>query len=180
MNRKRRPRPPWGGVLGGKPVNHSVWNLNYSKKIALRENDVRGMQYLKMLRLKQYYNITGGDFEFPIKGVGAAEWLPWYELALAIASELDDSLKIADAPPPGKTARRWRGDQGKLLLDLVAVCQRLQPKPKGSVRWCLKRVKTSYPDFFGNIPLDQLEARYYDAKRHHGTTKAVPNKERAS
>ena len=74
---------------------------------------------MKMLRLKGYYGIFGGDFDYPIKDLGPSDWVPWYKLALAIASELDESLKIVDAKPRSKTAPRWRGGEGRVLLSLV-------------------------------------------------------------
>ena len=49
-----------------------------------------------MRRLKTRYGIIGGDHEYPTEGVGHIDWLPRYELALRLASDLDDSLKIAD------------------------------------------------------------------------------------
>ena len=50
-----------------------------------------------MLRLKRYYGIEGGEHDPPV-GVAPAsvDWRPWYELALAVASELDESLKVVD------------------------------------------------------------------------------------
>jgi hypothetical protein len=82
--RKRRPRPPWGGMLGGKPIPGSAWNLN--KKIDLREPALIS-QYARMLLLKEHYGIVGRVPSYPIAGVGNADWLPWYQLALAIASD---------------------------------------------------------------------------------------------
>jgi hypothetical protein len=83
-NAPRKRRPPWGGLLGGKPIKRQVWN--FDERIDLGEEHVRRMQFFRMRLLKEHYNIIGGD-EYPIKGVVAAGWLPWYQLALAIASE---------------------------------------------------------------------------------------------
>lgn len=123
--RKRRLRPPWGDILGGKPIERYAWSFN--KKIDLGEQTVQQEQYYKMLRLKRHYAIYGGDYDYPIKGVGPADWLPWYELALAIASELDHSLRIIDAARHGKTARRWRGPDGLALLQFVEAHQSVFP-----------------------------------------------------
>lgn len=163
--RKRRPRPPWGGILGGKPIERYAWSFN--KKIDLGET-AKLFQYLKMLQLKKHYKIYGGDYDYPIKGVGPADWLPWYELALAIASELDKSLRIIDAAPHGKTARRWRGPDGLTLLKLVEVHRDVFPNR--SVRWSLEQLRKRNPGF-PQLPLSQLVARYYEAKRYHRTTK---------
>ena len=81
-----------------------------------------------MLRLKKYYGIAGGKNLYPIEGVGPTDWLPWYELALRIASDLDESLNFVDAPPPAKTAARWRGPDGLFLVRLVDSIQENRPK----------------------------------------------------
>ena len=88
--RKRRPRPPWGSLLGGKPIERQAWVFN--QKLDLGDDLVLQLQHMSMLKLKHYYGIFGGDFDYPIKGVGPSDWVPWYRLALAIALELDDSL----------------------------------------------------------------------------------------
>ena len=59
VRRKRRPRPPWDGILGGKPIERYAWNFN--EKIDLGEQWVRQLQYYKMLQLKEHYGIYGGD-----------------------------------------------------------------------------------------------------------------------
>ena len=131
VRRKRRPRPPWGNLLGGKPIKRHGYA--FGQKIDLGEDRVRLLQHAKMLKLKRHHKIDGGDYAYPIKGVGAAEWLPWYQLALAIASHLDDSLKIVDASPPGKTAPRWRGIEGQLLLNLVELVETAPAKANCAV-----------------------------------------------
>jgi hypothetical protein len=163
--RKRRPRPPWGGILGGKPIERYAWGFN--KKIDLGEQ-ARQFQYYKMLQLKRHYKIYGGDYDYPIKGVGPADWLPWYELALAIASELDISLRIIDAARHGKTARRWRGLDGLILLNLVEAHRNAFPNQ--STQWHLERLRKRNPDL-QQLPLKQLTARYYEAKRYRRDTK---------
>ena len=170
--RKRRPRPPWGGILGGQLIENRF--CFFDEKRDLGEHYARLMQHIKMVTLKAHYGIQGGDNLFPTKGVGAAEWLPWYQLALAIASDLDDSLKIVDAKPPSRTARRWRGVEGSVLVDLVDIWKQL--RPKRSVQWCLQHVQINDPNGFGQMPLKDLTVRYYEAKRHHHTTKRAHNK----
>ncbi len=163
--RKRRPRPPWGGILGGKPIERYAWS--FKKKIDLGETAKR-LQYFGMLQLMEHYKIYGWDHDYPIKGVGPADWLPWYELALAIASELDISLRIIDAARHGKTARRWRGLDGLALLQLVEAHQNVFPNRP--VRWSLEQLRKRIPGF-PQFPLSQLVVRYYEAKRYHRTTK---------
>jgi hypothetical protein len=68
VRRSRRARPPWGGILGGKLIERKSWYLG--KENGLGEEHVRKMQYFKMLRLKQYYQIKGGDDDYPIIGLG--------------------------------------------------------------------------------------------------------------
>jgi hypothetical protein len=142
-------------------------------------------QYDKMRKLMGHYGIVGADYGFPIGGfptgvVAPAEWLPWYELALAIARDLDHSLQIVDAPKPGKTAARWRGGrEGALLLGMVELeLERTAHKNRG-LRWVLDRVRKRFREI-GKIPLNELVARYYDAKKHRDNTKRSDKSTRSS
>jgi len=165
--RRRKQRPPWGDILGGKPIPGAVWNFN--KKVDLGDK-ARVWQHARMLRLKDYYGIEGRVSSYPISGVVPADWLPWYQLALAIASDLDDSLKIIDPARPRKTAPRWRGLEGEIMLTLVHEIH--AAFPKRPVRWCIARFQKAAPEY-GRMPLDELVVRYYEAKRHHRATKRV-------
>jgi hypothetical protein len=157
---KRRVRPPWGDLLGGKPIERQCWYLN--QKIDLGEEYVEDEKYRRMLRLKEHYNIQGGD-----DGVaGSPDWRPWYELAVALASELDESLRLVDAKRRSKTAARWRGPDGYLLLTLVDAVQKNYPKR--SIRWCLNELCKREPEYG---PLNQLVVRYYEARRFFRTKK---------
>jgi hypothetical protein len=127
---QRRRRPPWGGLLGGKPIERQTWM--FDERTEWDEQSLRAEQYSRMLRLKKYYGIAGGKNLYPIEGVGPTDWLPWYELALRIASDLDESLNFVDAPPPAKTAARWRGPDGLFLVRLVDSIQENRPKAKRS------------------------------------------------
>ena len=158
--RRRKSRPPWGNLFGGKPIERRAWYFNQT--VDLGDDLVLKLQHLKMLQLKNYYGIFGGDFDYPIKGVRPSDWVPWYELALAIASELDDSLKIVDAKPRGKTAPRWRGVEGRVLLSMVKAYQ--DAYPSLSVRSCLVRLLKRNPAL--GKSLNQLVVRYYEAKKH--------------
>jgi hypothetical protein len=173
--RKRRPAAPWGKLLGGKPIERQGYVNN--KMIDLGEY-AQVMQFVKMRTLMGHYNIEGGHETFPIRGLASPNWLPWYQLALAIASELDDSLKVVDAKRPGKTASRWRGVDGALLLDLVDIWK--MRRPKRSVRWCLDQVQKEHPEAYGQMSLKQLQVRYIEANRHHRVTKAARYKKGAS
>jgi hypothetical protein len=164
---KHGSRPPWGKLLGGKPIERHTYL--FDEKIALDEGFVRQQQHLKMQRLLRHYGIVGHVPRYPVAGVGDTSWLVWYNLALAIASELDDSLHIIDAKPRGKTAPRWRGLEGHLLLCLVNALR--ESRPSRSVRWCLSRLRTAHPSSWGRMPLKQLLVRYHEAKRYHHSTK---------
>jgi hypothetical protein len=139
----RRSRPPWGNLLGGKPIERQIWA--FGKKIDRREQRVLGRQYARMLALKRHYGIVGGDYDYPIKGVGPTEWLPWYLLALAIASDLDNSLQVVDAPKPKKTTARWRGRDGMMLLCLVEFELQRSAQKRRTVRWCLEGYERDIP-----------------------------------
>jgi hypothetical protein len=166
-NRKRRRAPPWGDLLDGKPIERQKYSLS-GKKID-RSAHAREMQYSKMLRLAKYYGVPGW---WPLEtgGLGDPVLQPWYQLALAIASELDESLRIVDARIPGKTAPRWRGPWGDVLVDVVDA-QLRKIKPPRSIRWHLHRLQKKNPDSLGRMPLKQLVVRYYEAKKRHRTTK---------
>jgi hypothetical protein len=168
--RKRKSSPPWGKILGGKPIERNVWN--FEEKIDLDEELVRSEQFSKMLKLKWYYKIVGGDN--PPKPVGvvpaATDWIPWYELALAIASEFDDSLKIIDAPPHGKTTRRWRGGlEGLTLLHSVDALR--EAYPNRSLAFRLQRLRIALPKTYGKMPLKTLGVKYQEAKRYKNAMK---------
>ncbi len=165
---RRRLRTPWGSILGGKPIVRHAFM--FDRRIDLSEDTLRRLQYVRMIQLKRHYQIQGGELDIPIKGLAPAPWLPWYELALAVASDLDDSLKIVGAQSRSKTSRRWRGGlEGDVLLDLVESWREV--RPNRPVRWCLQQIRKLDPAGFGRIPLTTLVTRYHEAKRSRISTK---------
>jgi hypothetical protein len=174
-NAPRKRRPPWGNLLDGKPIQRQTWV--FDEKLDLGDDFVLQLQHLKMLRLKNHYGIFGGDFDYPIKGVAPSDWVPWYKLALAIASQLDDSLKIVDAKPRAQTAARWRGVDGRALLSMVEACR--DAYPHRSEQWCLDRLYKAIPAL-RKTPWKQLLVRYHEAKKHFGATKRRRNSKAAS
>jgi hypothetical protein len=161
--RKQRLRPPWGNILGGKPIERQAWFFN--EKIDLGDEFVRQEQYDKMRRLATHYQIIG-DLEYPVKGIDSSR-LGWYQLALAMASDLDDSLRIVDAPSPAKTTARWRGPEGLFLLRIVDAIRKTRPKK--SIRWCLNEFRKRTPGL-AQMSLDQLDVRYHEARKHFSAT----------
>ena len=175
--RKRRPRPPWGKLLGSKPIERHRFVRD--EKIDLGEEFTQEVQYLRMLLLRDHYGIGGPVPRYPVAGLVDPSWLCWYKLALAIASELDDSLKIVDGRPPGKTAARWCGAEGAELIRLVDMLRKKNPKK--SINWCLQQVQRRiFPNSYGRMSLAQLVVRYHEAKRLHRTTKRARRSEGAS
>jgi hypothetical protein len=171
----RRRQPPWGNLLGGKPIERHLWT--FDKKIDRHEQDLTKEQYRRMLSLVAYYGI-GGDHEYPAAvGVAPAPGLSWYQLSLRLASELDPSLSVVDTPPPSKTAARWRGLDGQLLLILVEAIK--ENRPGRGLRWCLKEVQ-KYNTGLTRYSLDELNTRYHEAKRFFGGTKQVRKQGHAS
>jgi hypothetical protein len=160
---RRRRRPPWGDLLGGKPIERQIWSLG--RKIARKEDDLTQAQFQKMVVLKDHYGIHGGDRPAPVGGVAPVDWVPWYQLSLRLASELDPSLTIVDTPPLSKTAPRWRGADGQLLLTLVETFKEM--RPNRSIRWCLKEIQ-KYNANLQQYSLDELNTRYHEAQRHFG------------
>ena len=112
-----------------------------------------------------------------LAGWHPADWVPWYQLSLRLASELDRSLTIIDAPPPSKTAPRWRGADGQLLLTLVETFKEM--RPNRSIRWCLKEIQ-KYNANLQQYSLDELNTRYHEAKRHFGGTKKTSKQKPSS
>ena len=168
--RKRRRRPPWGKLLSGKPIKRHVFIRD--DKLDLDEEFTQERQYLRMLLLRDHYGFGGPVPRYPVAGLVDPSWLYWYKLALAIASELDDSLKIVDGLPRGKTAARWRGLEGAQLIRLVDMIKK--GKPNWSVRRCLTKVQQLFPNY-GRIPLKQFANRYHEARKHQRTTKRARN-----
>ena len=165
----RRPGPPWGRLFGG-PLERHVFIRG--EKIDLGD-ELRETQYLRMHALLEHYGIVGHVPPYP-KGLADRSWWCWYELALAIASELDDSLEIVDGRPPGKTAARWRGAEGAELIRWVDILRKVNPKR--SINWCLQQVQRRiFPNSYGRMSLKELVVRYYEARKHHRTTKRMRN-----
>jgi len=177
QQRKRRRSPLWGKLLGGKPIERHAFIRG--EKVDLGDDLAQRTRYFRMIRLLHHYGIVAPIPIHPVPGLVDISWSCWYQLALALASEQDESLKIIDGLPRGKTAARWRGLEGAELVRLVDTLKKV--RPNRSIRWCVREVQqkilaTSY----GRMPLDQLVVRYHEAKRHHRSTKRERNNERAS
>jgi len=119
--RRYRRRAPWGALLG-KPIERLPQSLidglcngkTADEQRAIRGGEERRVQALrleKMLTLLRHFGIAE-----------TAGWRPWYELALKLASALDDRLMIIDAPPKKRreTAPRW---EDKALIEEVVAPQ---------------------------------------------------------
>jgi hypothetical protein len=171
--RKRGQRPPWGTLLGGKPIEHQAWIFG----TRVKWDDHGAEQYSRMLRLKHHYGIIGGDHKYPTGGLGHLDWFPWYELALRIASDLDQSLKIVDIQPPARTAARWRGPEGAFLLRIVGAMR--ETRPQRSISWCLQELQKRSPGL-AKIPLKTLTVRYQDAKKYFDTTERARKRKHPS
>jgi hypothetical protein len=176
IGKRRRRKPPWGRLLGGKPIEGNA----YLGPVKVELGKSAGQQqYNRMLLLLRHYNIIIGYVpSYPIAGVGDSGWWCWYQLALAIAAGLDDSLKIVEVKRPGKTAARWSGTEGQLLLKLVKDLR--ESRPKRSIDWCLGRLQKVHPKYYGQMPFKQLKARYYNAWEYHHGTKRAPKRLGAS
>lgn len=157
---KPRNRAPWSDLLG-KPIERLFPRNDrlgdYSERVAIDQ------QFDKMCRLKDHYGINS---------TGAR---PWYQLALALASELDDALTIVDPPPrpTGITRRRWRGAEGLQLLHQV---EALNEEHGGEIKQeaLLAELQELCPQRYGGITLNHMKKNYQDAKRHH--TKSTKRK----
>jgi len=125
----------------------------------------RREQFDRVCQLKEYYGIEG-----------KTGWRPWYELALAIASELDDGLKIIDPRPEGRTTPKWRGAPGEALLNEVAALK--EGNPNWSVRRCLHQMQKW--GAYGNMSLDALCTRYSEAQKFHAPITKRRSKKKAA
>jgi hypothetical protein len=180
--RKARRRPPWGKLLDGNPIQDLGRNIRLQKLGDESEEDrtktekqlhdktgadARRHQFHKMLLVKKHYGIKG-----------ESGWSPWYNLALAIASDLDDSLKIIDPIPKraSKTAPRWRGSHGVQLIAEVAAFRKVYSNEK--MLATLDRLREIAPERYGRFSRNELEKNYYEARRH--TTKQTKSKPIAS
>ena len=145
----------------GKPIER-LWRRDFLAAIpdhlsdlgdpteiaGLVEKKLFADQYQKMVRLKERYGADG-----------------WYALALAIASEIDDGLKIIDPPPrrTDKTAPRW-DKEGEYLLELVD-CLREEEGGEVKLEYLLMKMQQLFPDRYGKMKLSTLKTRYHEAKR---------------
>jgi|ERR1043166_9064389 hypothetical protein len=153
----RRRQRSWGDKLG-KPI----------EQIDGFYADARREQYNKMLLLKEHFKIQG-----------ERGWRPWYALALAIASELDDGLKIVDwVRKQGRTAPRWRGAEGIILLQHVEDFKNASNSKK--LLGQLAYLQQLLPSIYGGMSRDALEKAYYEALRHHRRTPKPRQRKRAA
>jgi len=154
---KPRKRAPWGDLLG-KPIERLFPRNDHLGEVS--ERDAMAQQFKKMCRLKDRYGIEGD------RG-----WEPWYQLALALATEIDDAVTIIDPlpRPSGKTAPRWRGAEG---LQLLAEVQALSEEYEGKVKQyaIFAELQELCPQRYGKMSLDQLKTNYHEAKRHHANS----------
>src|SRR5262245_11333880 len=72
---KRRPRPPWGQLLGSKPIERHLFLRD--EKIDLGEESTQESQYLRMLLLRNHYGIGGPIPRYPVAGLVDTSWLCW-------------------------------------------------------------------------------------------------------
>jgi hypothetical protein len=99
---KRPPYPPWGDLLGGKPIER--WAPDWMPI------DIGKEQRRRMEVLKKHYGVK-----------------TWADLAFAIASQLDIALhptpesyrQTRRRPSKGITAAKWAGPAGLQLLHVV-------------------------------------------------------------
>src|SRR5262249_39911140 len=61
---KRRQRPPWGKLLGSKPIERHRFVRD--EKIELGEEFTQEVQYLRMLPLRDHYGIGGPVPRYPV------------------------------------------------------------------------------------------------------------------
>ena len=102
---------------------------------------------------------------------GETGWRPWYELALALALERDDGLKIID-PPPRRTdekAAKWRGAEGLQFLDEFDALREAMEAEVGH-EVCVEAVLAEHQEVcerYSKMKPDVLKKNYYEALRHH-------------
>lgn len=152
----KRKRPPWGDILG-KPIER-LFPSEDEKNGRLAQQHAAAEQYQKMLRLKEHYGIEG-----------ESGWRPWYQLAVAIASELDEGLTIVNPlpQPSGKTARRWHGPEGQQLVTEIDVAkQEYIAAGKDITVLALLAEHQQMCPRYRQMTLQELERAYYRAKRY--------------
>ncbi len=149
----RKPKRPWGDL--GKPIER-LFRRDDERHGEFAQNAAFAEQYGKMCELKASYEIEG-----------ETGWRPWYELALALALERDDGLKIID-PPKGKKAARWRGAEGLQLIGHVEYLKKEQGEG-ATIESAIAELQQLKPAYgVDKISPDHLRKNYQDAKRHHG------------
>jgi hypothetical protein len=109
-----------------------------------------------MVRVKEHYHIEG-----------ETGWRPWYQLALALACNLDDALTTVDPAPPqkGKTAPKARSAEGlQLVKEIEALREDFEADGKAVSNLALLAQHQREIDRYRCMPLDKLERLYYRAK----------------
>ncbi len=135
----RKPKAPWGDLLSkpGRPP---------PREWASAEKWGPPNKYQKMVRLKERY---GAD--------------SWYDLAFAIASELDDALTIIDTQPKGKKAPRWVGPEGEALVQMV---EDIRDEKGEDLSWKKVLIELNKTEPKIHECPDKLKADYWRARNH--------------
>jgi len=146
--RPSRRRTPWPRL--GKPIEGFPRHESDPQWEQWTDELITKWQYQRMLKIKKHYGIEG------VSGSS------WYQLALAVASELDDGLKVVDYKPP--RIRSWKGASGyKLVQEVRALKETTNLRTD---RDCLRYIKAEQTDY-KDISLPELVVRYAEAKKHH-------------
>jgi len=101
--RKRRPRPPWGKLLGGKPIQRHTF---VPEKIESCDEFTRERQYLRMQALLHHYGIVGHVPAYP-KGLAEAEALAALD-AMPAGLRLELWSRVWAEAPQGFAPIAWR------------------------------------------------------------------------
>lgn len=161
----KKRRPPWGEIFDG-PIER-LFSIDHPKYGEMAQSDATVELVRRLSRVKEEHYGINGD-------TGRA----WLEFALKLGAELDKALTITEPKPKpsGKTARKWAGVEGILLIENVnatweAQCreQRKAGKPENEVT--LESVFTELKDLgrsrYGEMSIDELRARLHDAEKYH-------------
>ncbi|HXF53401.1 MAG TPA: hypothetical protein VNK52_04685 [Hyphomicrobiaceae bacterium] len=158
----RKKLPPWGKIGDGKPIERIKLGSGVPQFEKWADEEAKAEQFRRMRRVKEYYGIREE------KG-----WRPWYDLAVALASERDPALTVVDAKPPrtDRTAPRMRGPEGVMLVEQIQ-CMREDYEALGVKQKLIALLAEHQQECsrYRHIPLKDLERMYYRALEYYDTT----------
>jgi hypothetical protein len=144
MASRNTKKPPWGDILGGKPIEPFERQGDFVMSVDTAEE-----MKCRMERLKDHY--------------GAQDW---YDLAVILAKQRDVALTVTSLGGWLAQLRKpqWNGRHG---IELVALVDLLRSQGYTTWQAIADELRDEHPcEFYQHMTADTLKARYMDARRY--------------